>query len=434
MNRTIKCIVALLLLATLLGGCGLKTVDQLYCLPERSDADSDLQAVIDKAMDGLSYSAPIYGENRQPTQKVDLDGDGVEEFLVFAKDDSEKPLKILIFCQLASGYVLMDTIEGYGFAFDFVEYAQIDGQPGLEIVVGRQVSNEVMRSVSVYRFASEISRQLLTASYAKMDVCDLDGDGISELLILKSGDSTDGNGVLSLYELIDDQLQRTSVTELSGSADRVKRMTVDKLQDGTLAVFTSSITKGNKLVTDVFAIFAGDLTRIHSTEPITSLSGQELYPADIDDDGILELPALIPMSQHPDNARQQYFVRWYSLQADTTPCDKLYTCMNYSAGWYLTLTDSQTEQMSVVHTKDASTFYLWDAGHRTAKKIMTVYTLTDSDREQIVQQQGYTVLFRGDAIIHAVKLEPGAADAGFDLTALAQIFHVMRTELNTDEN
>ena len=158
MRKHIGICVMILLAALVLTVCGLKTVDQLYCLPKRSEADKDLQAVIDDAMDGLTFSVPIYGDNRLNVQAADLDGDGVDEYLAFATDNSEKPLKILIFCQLASGYVLMDTIEGYGFAFDFVEYAQLDDRPGLEIIVGRQVSERVARSVSVYRFSSGISR------------------------------------------------------------------------------------------------------------------------------------------------------------------------------------------------------------------------------------------------------------------------------------
>ena len=105
-------ILLLMLALLLLSGCSMKTVDQLYCLPKRSDAYNNLQPVIDEAMDGLAFSAPMYGENRQTVQMADLDGDGVDECLLFARDNSEKPLKILILSQLASGYVLMDTIEG----------------------------------------------------------------------------------------------------------------------------------------------------------------------------------------------------------------------------------------------------------------------------------------------------------------------------------
>ena len=200
MSKFIKIWLPAVLAMVLLTGCGMKTVDQLYCLPKRSEADNDLMAVINEAMDGLSFSTPVYGENRLTVQAADLDGDNVEEYLVFARDNSEKPLKILIFCQLASGYVLMDTIEGFGLSFDFVEYAQVDDRPGVEIIVGRQVNDRVARSVSVYRFSNGVSRQLLTTGYSRLSTCDLDEDGQKELFVMNYGTADNGNGLVTVFQ------------------------------------------------------------------------------------------------------------------------------------------------------------------------------------------------------------------------------------------
>ncbi len=427
-----KILLMLLCVAAVLTGCGLRTVDQLYCLPQRSDADKDLQSVIDKAMDGLSYCAP-YGDNRQVTQKVDLDGDGIEECLVFAKDDSQTPLKILIFCQLASGYVLMDTIEGYGFAFDFVDYAQIDGQPGMEIIVGRQLSNDVMRAVSVYRFSSEISRQLMSASYSRMVTCDLDTDGVSELLVLGAESSQTDPGSVSLYRFEENQLQRTDVSRLSDSIDKIRRATVGKLQQGTQAIFVTGVTEDDTLVTDVFALSGGTLTKITSCEPVKTLDNRYLYPEDMDADGLTELPALVPMNQQ-SGLRQQYFVRWYCLDSAANQTDKLYMYTNMTNGWYMNLESQWLQTMFVEQTADTCSFYMWDQERVNARKIMTIYSLTDSDREEIVEEKGYMVLYQSDALICAAQLEPAAAGFGITKNNLPEYFRMMRTELNTDED
>ena len=54
-----------LLLALLLSGCALVTVDQMYAPPRRSQEDQALQSAIDQAMTGLEYSAPAAGEHQQ---------------------------------------------------------------------------------------------------------------------------------------------------------------------------------------------------------------------------------------------------------------------------------------------------------------------------------------------------------------------------------
>ncbi len=433
MFRMRKWILLVLCTALLLTGCNLRTVDQLYCLPKRSDAEKDLQSVIDEAMDELSYSAPIYGENRQVTQKVDLDGDGVEECLVFAKDNSEKPLKILIFCQLASGYVLMDTIEGYGFAFDFVEYAQMDGQPGKEIIVGRQLSDDVMRSVSVYRFSSEISRQLLSVSCNKMLTSDLDSDGISELILFSAGDSEDSDGVLSLYELVDTQLERTQRINLSVPVDGLKRATVGKLAWTKQAIYVTSLTKDNTLLTDVFTVSDGMLTNIASAEPVQSIGSYHVYPEDLDSDGVLELPELVPMQPHPQQQRKQYYVSWYALEDDGKKLHKLDAYMNLVQGWYLRVEKDWLAQMTVVSSVDSCVFYMNQPGGAT-QKVMTIYALRDSDRETVAMQNKYTILYKGDAIIYAASLESIAGAYGITEGTLIGRFNLMRTELNTDEN
>ena len=179
-----KIFVLLLLAALLLSGCMMRTVEEMYCLPKRSETYIDLQNLMDNAMQGLEYSAPVSGANLQTVQMADLDGDGRNEYLLFAKDNSEKPLKILIFSEIALGYVLMDTIEGYGFAFEFVEYANVDDRPGLDIIVGRQVGEQVVRSIGVYRFTSGFSRQLMSSSYSRVITADFDGNGREDLIRL----------------------------------------------------------------------------------------------------------------------------------------------------------------------------------------------------------------------------------------------------------
>ncbi len=433
MRKRNRIIVMLLCMVLLLSGCNLRTVDQLYCLPKRTDTETDLQAVIDEAMEGLEYSAPISGANRQVTQKVDLDGDGVEECLVFACDDSDKPLKILIFCQIASGYVLMDTIEGYGFAFDSVDYVQLDGQPGLEIVVGRQVSNDVIRAVSVYRFASARSRQLLSIGCTRIYAGDLNADGLDELLLLSPGEGEESNGVLGVYAMQDGKIRNTVTMELSQKADKIKRSQLGRLSDGKNALFISSLTEDGAVQSEVFCLEEETLRRIWSAEPMESLGGYPVYAEDLDADGIPELPSLIPMNAHPDQQRQQYFVRWFTLDSQGRQQDKRSTYMNYTQGWYLTLLPAQVEQITVVTDRDTCSFYGLEDGQAPVP-LLSVHTLTEENRHELVQQAGYTVLYENDTVIFAAEFASDAARYGFTPEVFQQNFYRMRTERSAQEN
>ncbi len=432
MNKFLR-FIALMLCMALLSGCSLRTMDQLYCLPERSDSEKDLQAVIDEAMEDLSYSAPAYGENRQVTQKLDLDGDGVDECLVFAEDNSETPLKILIFCQLASGYMLMDTIEGYGFSFDFVEYAQIDGQPGLEIVVGRQVGSDAVRSVSVYRFASGRSRQLLNVSCVKSLVTEVDRSGRQALVLLSAGETEESSGLLSLYRMDGEQMTKTAGISLSRNAYEIQRMQLGKLLDGSSAVFLSADNPDGSTENAVLILDDTALYTLRSGDTVPSLGGYSIYPYDLDEDGVMELPSPIPMSAHPQQQRQQYFIQWSCLSSGGTFQDKLFTYMNYTQGWYICLEPDASDSLTVVTDHDSCSIYGLEDGQAPVR-LLTVYALTGSDRETLVLQGPYTVLYKSESVIYAAVFEADAVRYGFTAKSLRENFYMLRTNRSTEES
>ena len=151
--KRILCAAVSAALTISLSGC-VMTVDQMYVPPRRSESYKNLQTVMDEYMDGMSYCAPNTGENQQSVQMADLTGDGVKEVVVFVKGSDEHPLKVLIFRLKGDVYEPLTVIEASGTAFDQVEYIQMDGLPGLELVGGRQVSDQVLRNLTVYCFSA----------------------------------------------------------------------------------------------------------------------------------------------------------------------------------------------------------------------------------------------------------------------------------------
>ena len=76
MKKRIWLFPLLILASLLLTGCALQTVDEMYALPKRSKEYDSLQSAIDSAMYGLSYSAPVSGENQQTVQMADFPAGG----------------------------------------------------------------------------------------------------------------------------------------------------------------------------------------------------------------------------------------------------------------------------------------------------------------------------------------------------------------------
>lgn len=437
--RGLKRILLPLLAALLLSGCAMQTLDELYCLPKRSEAYKHLQSAIDSAMDGREYCAPLSGENLQTVQMADLDGDGVDEHLLFSKAASDSPLQILIFRQTEEEYVLSDVIRSTGAAFDVVEYARVDDRPGYEIIVGHQVSDQVVRSLSVYSYVGGKATALMSANYTKFVTYDLNADGRSEVMVLHPGESDEANGLAELYSFSGGTMERSAQIGMSASVDRLKRVVAGKLHGGQPAVYTACSVDESAIITDVFAIVNGQFTNVtfsnESGTSVQTLRNYYVYADDVDEDGVMELPDLITM-RSPGSvniADQQYLIRWYAMTASGAEVDKGYTYHNFHGGWYLALPSELAPYVAVLQMGSSYEFYLWNEDFVEAQKLLTVYALTSSDRDEQAEQDNRFPLYRGEKVIYAARLEGASAACGITRESLTGSFRLIHQDWKTGE-
>ncbi len=433
MKRTI--LILSVLMALLLSGCAMRTVEDMYALPKRSETYSQLQSAIDIAMWGLEYSAPVSGENQQTVQMADLDGDGTDEYLVFASGSWEKPLQVLIFQQEEDeNCVLVDIIESNGASFEQVEYAPFDDKPGLEIIIGSQVSDQVLRSVSVYSMEDGKVQQLLMVGYSRFLTCDLDEDGTSELMVLRPGEVESNPAVSVAYASRDGRIIRSSEAELTPTSSQIRRVQRGKLEDGENAIFVSSTAEEGRFLTDILTLTGDHLTNmVFSDIPddtVDTLRSFCTYPQDIEGDGIIELPAQLairPVSEWSNDAEQS-LLRWFALDSSGTEVDKRFTFHNFLEGWYLNLDSQWAKQISVVRGEDVYSFYVWNDGFSEATAVFSIFTISGSNRGEEVTADGRFLLYSGESVSYAAKLEPQAQEYEITQAYLEESFRLIRQD------
>ena len=438
--KRILCAALSAALCMTLAGC-VMTVDQMYVPPRRSESYKNLQAVMDASMNDLSYSAPITGENRQSIQMADLTGDGVKEVMVFVKGSDEHPLKVLIFRLKGEQYEQLSVIEASGSGFDQVEYIQMDGQPGLELVVGCQVSDQVLRNLTVYRFDGGQPEQMMTVNYQKFLTLDMNGDNRGDLFVLHPGRSETDSGIVELYSAADGVVTRSAEVNLSQSVTQLKRIMTGSLHGGERAVFVASTVDESTIVTDVYALVDGKLTNVsmsnESGTSVKTVRNYYVYADDIDGDGVLELPSLIPMHLPAEGRsleEREHLIRWYALGADGSEYNKRFTYHNYLQGWYMELEDSLVSRLCVV-PEDAGrfAFCLWDKNFTRMEKLWTVYVLTGEDRSNMAVEGGRFVLLKTDTVVYSACLEAGAEAAGITQERLIERFFLIQSDWKTGE-
>ena len=439
MRSGFKFICLLLTMVMLLTGCAMRTVEEMYRLPKRSEDYHDLQSAIDRAMLELEYCAPLGGENQQTVQMADLDGDGQEEYLLFAKGTQEKPLRILVFQNLGDTYVNVDTVECNGTAFDRVEYVDMDGKGGMEIVVGRQLSDQLIRSASVYTFSEGELIQLVSVNYTKFLTADLDSDKCQELFVLRPGQTDTDNGVAELYSMKSGVLERYNEVTISQPTDKLKRIIVGKLDGGKPAVYVASAVGEKTLITDVYTLINGKLVNVTlSNESGTSVQTMRnfyVYADDIDNDGVVELPSMIVMKPLPGmlSADMHNIIRWYAMTPDGGEVDKMYTYHNFEDGWYMQLSSQWAPNLVVMNMGHQTDFYAWDSRYESTQKIMSIFAFTGHNREEQGLTDGRFVLHKTDSVVYAAMLEQAAQDYALTQETVVYSFRLIQQDWKTGE-
>ncbi len=420
-------------------GCTMSAAEDMYQLPKRSQDYNDLQSAIDSVMGDLSYSAPLAGENRQNVQMADLDGDGDQEYLLFAKSTLEKPMRILIFQQIEGTYVNVDTVQCNGSAFDQVEYVDMDDQGGVEVIVGTQLNDQVIRSASVYTYKERSLIQMTSVNYTKFLTVDFNSDGISELFLLRPGYGETDNGVAELYRMHNGTIERYNEVTMSQPTDKLKRMIIGKLDGGKTAVYVASTVADEALITDVYTLMEQKLTNVTlsnvSGTSIQTMRNFYIYADDIDNDGVVELPSLIAMNPLPGmmSADMHHLIRWYAMTPDGNEVDKICTYHNFVGGWYLQVSSKIAPRLAVLQKGYQTEFYIWNEKFTSAKKLMTIYALTGQNREEQGLSDGRFILQKTDSVVYAASIEKTAQK--YDLTQenVVYCFRLIQQDWKTGE-
>ncbi|MBQ8831321.1 MAG: VCBS repeat-containing protein [Oscillospiraceae bacterium] len=401
-----------------LTGCMTTSADELYSLPESSERYVQIQSKVDQLLSsGLEYAAPTAGTNRQAIQLQDIDGDGIEEALVFfrTEEDDKKPLSIHILKDSGETFEVAAAIEGDGTSIDSVTYIDMNGDGVLEIVVGWQMTASV-KNLAVYSVKDYQPVQLVFSSYSNYTIADMDSDGDTEVLLLHTGTSETA-GDVTMYMVMDDGEVISSTAYLSAMAERTSRVQTGLLADKKKAVFVDSASDEGVL-TDIIAFLDGSLVNITidgETMNSDTFRGYSVYCSDINFDGIIEVPE--PVQFMPQSETLYYAINWKACSGSGDSEVAVTTYHNYSDGWYLILPEQSIENITIrredrVSGERAVVFSIitgeTDAdGNPVLHDFMEIYALSGDNKEDRAKLSGRFTVARNDEQIFAVWIMSG---------------------------
>lgn len=395
MKRKARVIALALLVAILGAGCAASDAERLYALPRMTEEYIQLEELIAQQIkNGGEYAAPAGGSNRQSIQLRDLDGDGADEAVAFLADSSHTP-NVCVYRQDEDGsYYLFVAIEGAGSAVSSVEYADLNGDGGQELVISWQIGGD-LRLLSVYTLGLDVQTQILNEDSSGFVICDLDDDGREELLNLCA--DLGGVSTLTRYAFADDGSAAASEALMSEGITEVLRMRTGYLSDGVRALFVESHWGGDELITDVFTVEADALENITlSGRRSNTLRQANAYVTDINADRALEIP-----ESGGD------ILNWYALDSAGRRTAVLSSYHDFDDGWYLVLPDPmQKGDLTVSRQEDVP-------GEKTVTFAvdgtpqLAIYMLTGDNRLDRADAEGRFVLMEDGATVYAGEILAG---------------------------
>ena len=425
------------------GGCGFSlSPEDLYSLPQLPEEYTELNIRLNQVMEsGAEYAAPVSGNNIQPVQLEDLNGDGEEEAVAFFRNAAdERPLKIYIFTPRGQSYEQAAVIEGTGTSIYSVAYEDLDQDGWKELLVGWRVNTD-LQALSVYTLYSGEPEELISGiSYVKYAVSDLNGDELEELVVLRS--DQDGNGLADYYCWQEGTLQpriSARITSTMAELSQQGRVKNGTLADGTPALFVTGVEESSVMATDILAVRNEELVNILLSD-VTGVTSEvapfcALYPEDINGDSVTEVPhpvATAAGAAEDDSASHR--IDWYAFSSDATSSIALRTYHSMEDGWYLVLPDSWIGQVMFSRTvgtdENTVTFSYRQGGTEDLREFLRISRLTGSGREARAARGGRMILRRQPEVIYTAEFldADGGWDYAMDEEELREAFNLITTE------
>lgn len=418
---------ALLCMLSLLGGCELKSGDDLLQVPQPSKNYIALQNKLNEITDKKAVAAaPQSGENRSTVQLVDLDGDGEDEAVAFfRKSTNDNQFDVYVFKKNQKEYERVGSVTGTGIAISSVAYPilQATGERGM-VLSWKLGADSSPLGMTVCSFTGGRLRTLLETTYTAYAMPDMDGDGTQELVTVTLGGT--GRKAAQLYQYDGERMRLAGESNLSPDARTIDRLRVGRVADMQTAVFAEEKNEsGTGQLTDIFVCDEGGFRNIAiSTE---EAGGQGTYrpvaiaSADVNGDQILEVPRATAMSGYQSAAPGDtvYMLDWYVYSASDAPKRVMTTYQNVLENWQLALDDAWRQSITVTKGRDngmtTTTFSEYRGADQPPVAVLTIYRLTGDLRSYYAQQAGMFEVAKTKNEIFAARIPAEASGSSMAL-------------------
>lgn len=272
------------------------SVESLLSPPTLSEEQRQIyQALTDKVGTKVSLKYPKAGSYLSAFVIADIDDEPTDEAIVFYERNGitadEISLRINILDKRDEKWSSVYDSPANGTEVEKVIISKLGSSQLTNIIVGYNMS-QGEKNLSVYNYSDGILNQSYSDVYSVTDVCDIDSDGLSELIVI-TGNSASGTAEAKLLKLDENGQYLKYRTPMNESSIDYSQYLYSGNSDGTRTIIVDSVIGTNTIQTEILSPSENDalIYSLNSESLIETVRPSSYISCDIDNDGIVEIPS-----------------------------------------------------------------------------------------------------------------------------------------------
>lgn len=285
----------------------------------------------------IKLKYPRSGDYRSAFVMYDIDDEDGEEALVFYESKNaaagESALRLKFLDKSDGKWAAVYDLACAGSEVESISFSRLGTGGAVDIIIRYTLLNQSEKAFSVIRYADKVPTTLYSSAYSCLEVFDINGDGMDELVTVTS-DKTLGTATAMMFTNGENGFEKLSEVSMYGGSADYLRVTKGRLNENTQALFFDYTKGGGQSGTDVVycygnRLFCPDSVGANPQSGIISRLVNdymsEIYCYDIDSDGFVEIPSTTPLPGYEvlTLPEQLCAVVWYTVADD-----------NFSAKYY----------------------------------------------------------------------------------------------------
>lgn len=417
--KKINTFVILLCFILLLTGCSnfrmAASIDDLISPVAPSGDNAGVQNALDEyCKSGYSIKIPASGSYTTSFILKDIDNDSVNEAIAFYEPSNKMgTVSMSVLKKNGDKWTVYEDIESAATDVNSVDFCDLNND-GLEeiIVCWSVVSKTAGFKLNVYRQTADDNGKYLIKSVsdavtASDFICvDMDSDGVKELMIFANGVSSEYPKA-ELYSYIDNKKKLLGRTKLDSTITSFENITCGETDEG-MSVYADAVrSDGSSMVTE-FIYWSDYYNSIvspfysYSTSRTTETSRNSMIVCrDIDSDGTIEIPTDADFSKLPSGIEAQSWMAY----GNTVLSRRCYSLSCKRDGFIIVIPDDMFKKIAIEYDNDLRLFKVLDKKEKsTVFEILTVVKTNYNSEDG--KYSGYEKIFDDSGFVYLAKINP----------------------------